>query len=527
MSASSRSILAVGLQHEPERMTGIDLLVHGLRRLEHRRGLVFEHQPPPTLLDAAHRGGGAQRLQSLRQQRLPVVWRHAIERGHHVGERVGFYRRRPADASAERAAEIVQRFPAAGPLALAALPAAPALFAAQKPRKKLAVVTTIYHLYSHADHIAGRFLYGYIVGGKHHVPDYEVVSMHVAQTGERDLSAGLAKQFGFRQCKGIREALTLGGDKLAVDAVLLIGEHGNYPENELGQKLYPRYEMMKEIVDEFRASGRSVPVFNDKHLSYSWTRAKQMVDWSRELRFPLQAGSSLPVTFRMPDLELPLEAKITSALAAAYSHPEIYGFHLLETLQCHVERRTGGETGVKAVQAFTGDAVWQAGEKGIWSEELLRAALGRSHSLNIGEIRENVKQPLAYSIEYRDGFKASALMLNGHVEDFTFAAKIPGVSEPVSTMHYLPSRPGVKYFDALTWNIERMLAAGTAVVPIERTLLVSGTLEALLQSKAQSSKRIETPHLDVAYKAFADSGYFKGPVDPKGQADAKSPGASG
>jgi len=100
------------------------------------------------------------------------------------------------------------------------------------------------------------------------------------------------------------------------------------------------------------------------------------------------------------------------------------------------------------------------------------------------------------------------------------------VREPVSTMHYLPSRPGVKYFDALVWNIERMLAAGSAVIPIERTLLVSGVLEALLQSRAQQSRRIETPHLDVAYKAFEDSGYFQGPVDPKGQTDSKSSAAS-
>ena len=40
----------------------------------------------------------------------------------------------------------------------------------------------------------------------------------------------------------IAEALTLGGGKLAVDGVVLVGEHGNYPKNEKGQTKYPRYD---------------------------------------------------------------------------------------------------------------------------------------------------------------------------------------------------------------------------------------------------------------------------------------------
>ena len=57
----------------------------------------------------------------------------------------------------------------------------------------------------------------------------------------------------------------------AVDGVLLIGEHGDYPINAKGQQLYPRRRLFAEIVETFRRSGRSVPVYNDKHFSYSWT----------------------------------------------------------------------------------------------------------------------------------------------------------------------------------------------------------------------------------------------------------------
>ena len=85
----------------------------------------------------------------------------------------------------------------------------------------------------------------------------------------------------------IAEALRCGGDKLAVDAVLSIVEHGEYPRNEKGQILYPRYEFFKQIVDVFEKDGRAVPVYNDKHLSWSFEKAQ--VDGRR-----VQA-SALPV----------------------------------------------------------------------------------------------------------------------------------------------------------------------------------------------------------------------------------------
>lgn len=401
--------------------------------------------------------------------------------------------------------------------AVGALALGDSAFGDAPQRKKLAVVATIYRENSHADHIAGRFLKGYTVNGKYHRPNYDVVSMHVEQIGGNDLSRGLSKKYRFRMCKTIREALTLDAGKLAVDGVLLIGEHGNYPDNKYTQRLYPRHRLMSGIVDEFRKSGRAVPVFNDKHLSYSWKKAQQMVDWSRELKFPLQAGSSLPVTWRRPELEFPLETPMKEALAVAFSHQERYGFHALETLQCHVERRKGGETGIKAVTALRGDAVWKAGDEGQWSKELMHAALSRSRTVDAGKIRDNAQHPEAFLLEYRDGFRATVLMLTGHTADFTFAAKLAN-GKVASTLHYLPNPPGAKYFDALSFNIERMLAAGKAVIPIERTLLISGALESLMHSRFEKSQRKPTPHLGVKYTAPADSGYFRGAVDAAGQA---------
>ncbi len=310
--------------------------------------------------------------------------------------------------------------------------------------------------------------------------------------------------------------------KLAVEGVLLIGEHGNYPRNDKGQILYPRLEMMEQIVAAFRKAGRSVPVFNDKHLSYTFANAKKMIGWSEELKFPLMAGSSLPVTWRRPELEARLETPFEEGLVAGYGPIEVYGFHGLEALQVMMERRKGGETGVKAVTCLTGKDVWKAGDAGRWSWDLLDAALSRSETVNLGDIRKNVGSmsvqgmpqapATAFLIEYRDGTRGTVLLLNGHVQDFCFAGRIKGEAKPASCLFLLPAPPGAKYFDALTWNIEKMLETGKTPYPVQRTLLTTGVLDALMESHAQRDDRVETPELDVSYAAPADSGFLHGGV---------------
>ncbi|GBD36852.1 hypothetical protein HRbin36_01980 [bacterium HR36] len=360
-----------------------------------------------------------------------------------------------------------------------------------KGRKPIAVLTTVYRPMSHSYHIVGRFLFGYPLQGKWHVPEHFVHTLYVDQFPSNDLSRALAKEYGIHLCRHIEEALTLGTGKLVVDGILHIAEHGDYPTNEKGQILYPRYEWMEQIVRVFRKTGQVVPVFVDKHLSYTWAKAKQMYDWAKEMNIPLMAGSSLPVTWRKPELELPLNTPIEEALVAAYGPIELYGFHALETLQVMMERRQDGETGIAAVTCLTGDAVWQAGDKGLWSWELLEHALGRSETLNPGDVRRNVgipvlgrpsTPPIAFLLEYRDGRRATVLLLNGHINDFCFAARIAGQRKPASCMFYLPAPPGAKFFDALVFNIEKLLVQRKAPYPVERTLLTTGALDFLMES---------------------------------------------
>lgn len=389
------------------------------------------------------------------------------------------------------------------------------------PRKRLAVVTTEWRYHSHAWHMAERFLVGYPMQGHWHRPPIEVVSAYVDQRPENDLSVRRSEEFKFPLYPNIAEALRCGGDRMAVDAVLIIGEHGTYEKSEYGQTKYPRYEFFKQVTDVFRQDGRTVPVFNDKHLSWKWEWAKEMYDISRELNFPFTAGSSLPVTWRMPAIDMPYGAEVEEMLCVAMGGVDSYDFHALEVIQCMAERRRGGETGVVAMQGLRGEAVWKAMAAegwagGGWDPRLMEACLSRSHTLAQPEsfshryptheqIREWVKDPVAYRFEYADGVKATMLLLNGLVGDFTFAARLKGEAEPLSTLFQLPPNPNVVYSAALMSKAEETFLTGKSPYPIERTLLTSGLVEAGVRSLGTGQQRLETPHLAIRYQAPRES----------------------
>jgi hypothetical protein len=392
-------------------------------------------------------------------------------------------------------------------------------------RRRLAVITTEWRYHSHAWHMAERFLVGYPLNGRWHHPPFDVVGAYVDQFPENDLSRSRSREFGFPIYPTIAETLRSGGKKLDVDAVLIIGEHGKYPHSEYGQTKYPRYEFFKQVTDVFRQDGRTAPVFNDKHLSWKWDWAQEMVDISRELKFAFHAGSSLPVTWRNPSIDLPFGAEVEELMCVAIGGLDSYDFHALEVIQCMAERRKGGETGVKAVHGIRGEAVWKAMDAGSWAAggwdpRLFEACLSRSHTLAQPEtfshryptpeqMRTWVKDPIAYRIEYNDGVNATMLLMNGLVGDFTFAARIKGHDDPLSTLFLLPPNPNVVYSAALMSKAEETFLTGKAPYPIERTLLTSGLVEAGVQSIGKGQKRLETPHLAVRYQAPKESTFWQ------------------
>ncbi len=410
----------------------------------------------------------------------------------------------------------------------------PALANAQEgPRKiKVAALASTFFYLSHGYHIIGRFLDN---APKYRATDqtgreceFEISSLYIEQIDKAtDLGRARAAEKNLQLSPTITEALTLGTGKLAVDAVLLIAEHGDYPMNAKLQKLYPRGKYFRECIEVFRNSKKSVPIFLDKHLSYDRFEAQKMVDAAREVKVPFMAGSSLPVTWRLPDVEIPLGRNLKEAVVASRGELDTFGFHALETLQCMVERRSlqGKSQGVKSVICYEGEAVWKALDDGVFSRELLDEALTRNHTANPGDMRRNVKEfspprgvpryphgPFAIVVEYVDGFRGTALILNGHIDD-TSIAVVDDRKNIYSTLMYLPAPPGARFFDPLVMRIKDFFATGNSPYPVERTQLSGGILDAACESRIRGSVRIETPELvSIDYKAPVDSGFIRTPV---------------
>ncbi|MDG1897775.1 MAG: hypothetical protein P8J37_22980, partial [Fuerstiella sp.] len=308
---------------------------------------------------------------------------------------------------------------------LAMLPG-PAVLRAVGRRKKLpvAAVVSTYFSNSHADVIVGKILEGWRqTGGAG--PDLELVSLYTDQVHAKDLSRDLAKKHGFRIAKTIDEAVTLGRGSVPVAGVLSIGEHGDYPDNDTKQKMYPRRQFFDRIVAAMERCGEFVPIFNDKHLSWNWPDAKHMYDTAAGRGIPFMAGSSLPVAWRYPASEFPIDSEIEDAMAVGYGGAEAYGFHAIEALQSIVERRRGGETGVVAVSALTGEQIWQAEKEGKWNRQLLASALATFDG-SPENLRDRLSSATAvfYLIEYADGFRATVAMLNGVAAQFSVACRL-------------------------------------------------------------------------------------------------------
>ncbi len=384
--------------------------------------------------------------------------------------------------------------------------AAAAPLSAQSAKKRIACLSSTYHVRSHSDNFITRFLEGYWIHEKFYEPPFTVASLWMDQIHPGDIGQRLSTAYNVPVTKTIADALTLNTGKLAVDGVVLVCEHGTYPENEKHQHLYPRYEFFEQVVNVFKQSGKSCPVFTDKHLSYDWKKAQQMFKWSQELKFPLMAGSSVPVTFRRPEYDPPLNTEMESALSIGGGWVGDGGiFHVLETLQSFVERRKGGESGIRSVQTLKGAEVWKAAEQGVWNRGLLDAALARQLKPS-GRKPEEMTAVLGL-IEYRDGFKAATLAL-GAVSEYIVAVKPKG-APPQATLCYIPTENS-NNFSMLVHGITQMIATGKPAIDVRRTLLVSGALDALMESGHQNGKRIETPNLKIAYKAPPHSWYAKG-----------------
>ena len=313
----------------------------------------------------------------------------------------------------------------------------------------------------------------------------KVVSLYMDQVGPLDsksanfsalddLGTALAEKYGVRLCGSIAEALCLGGDECAVDGILAIGEHGDYPVNSKNQRLYPRRHFWEQITGVLSTCPHrsQVPIFTDKHLAVTWDDAAWIYKTGKELGLVHMAGSSVPHCFwRDPWLEHPNGSNIEAAVMLSYGDLEAYGYHGLEALQAMIERRPGGEAGIRAVQALTGDDIWAAAKDGRWSLKLGQhalglidtgeeaqadAAAGASGEAAVAAMREAAgPTAVLFLSEHSDGFRSALLHCGGGIfGGWAYAAQVDG--EVVGTAFNGNEAPNYPPFSALGRNIDQV-----------------------------------------------------------------------
>ena len=379
---------------------------------------------------------------------------------------------------------------------------------------RLAILASRWTPGAPARQVADRFLIGYPREGRWRRPSMKVVSLYVDHAPEADQSRERAAEFGFRIYSSVAETLRCGRDGLAVDGVLLLAGQGD--DSSSGPSGSDMLEPMLKVFEEDR---RAVPVYWDEPLGPA--QARKMVEASGRLKFPVLVGSALPMTWRLPPLELPTGCRVEQALMVGIGSRRSDRFRALETLQAMVERRRGGETGVRSVQSVAGEAVWRAGSSGRWSGELLEAAVARSDSLQgetlkdgrprdlvkSGELPRLVEHPEACLVDYSDGMRAAVLMLDGAVNDFTFAARLRDVSEVPSTQFMLPPEPNRAGSACLAARIEDLIQSGRSPVRPERAWIAGGILDRWIESREKGGLTLETPELTLKYRPAAESSY--------------------
>lgn len=407
-------------------------------------------------------------------------------------------------------------------------------------RPRFAAIVNEFWPGSHADLLVGRMRDGYELLWTPTEPLSALDALHVLDPGPTDIGAERTGAWGVRRARDVTDALSQGGVGVDVDGVVLIAERNprsGRPEefDERGRPKDRRHELFMRVASECEQSGRTVPVFLDKHLGNSWSEIAEVYETARRLAIPLMAGSSLPVTVRCPPLEIPVGSHVKEVVVVATGSGEPPIFHPLELVQSMIERRAGFETGVASVRFVSGHEFWEAfANGGIWSRDLLEAAIGAvphfaggardyynrypTESVAAGTATPPLGREEAVIVDYNDGTRVSVVLLTGFMLRRSVAVRLADSPAPVVTWTPTGSkltdvpmegaevaRPGQRKpptwnFDHLAAFVDRFLFSGRSPFAIERTVLTSGILDAAISSRRLGGVALETPHLDIAYR---------------------------
>jgi len=368
---------------------------------------------------------------------------------------------------------------------------------------KIAVIGSEYHKISHCDVIVSRWLKPFptdhLYGWSPHRT--RIASIWLDQIHpDRDLSTAKCSEFGIPRYETLESALTLGGSDLAVDAVLLICEHGDYPRNEYQQKLYPRKEMFDQVSSAFQKFNRILPVFFDKHLSWNPEWIREMYATVIHSKIPFFAGSSISCQPLIPEIQIPSGAKFREIVALYHNDLEDYLFHSMELVQSLIENRAGGETGVAQIIAWKDQAVWDALDQGKISANLLEEAVQtvspEAHQAFMKFAAQRGTPVYAFQLCYHDGMKVTYLMQHDIVRKWTVACQLEGdeaihagCPQTAGEDHYYP------HFARFCVQIEDFFISKISPIPLGRMFMTSMGTAFCMRSLAREGTPYITPDL--------------------------------
>lgn len=348
-------------------------------------------------------------------------------------------------------------------------------------RPRVACILNVYTPNSHADVFMSRLLDGYRLNGRWNPPRLQTVSFYVDQFPYNDMAREQAAEYGIRICSSVSEAIA------GVDGIAVIGEHGDYPRTPGGNIMYPRKRYFDEIVRTFESQRRVLPLLNDKYFAYQWTDAKSMADRVRALKIPFACGSTVPLSWQRPPLDLPPSPRFDELLSVSYSDLEEHAYHAIESLQSVAERR--GETGVAAVRYIDGDEVYKI------SPQLLDAALAARVN---PPPNDRGQKPEAFLIRYRDGLRGAVLNLTAKTRDYLVAVRLRNEARPRAACFYI-SLYVHSHWGFMVQAFEKLVLTKQPQMPLERTLVANGIMLAGLESRRKGGTWIDTPELAISY----------------------------
>ncbi|MBP1988520.1 hypothetical protein [Paenibacillus eucommiae] len=357
--------------------------------------------------------------------------------------------------------------------------------------KRVAVIVTEYRFNSHADVILGRLL-----GDHEYKPQVEVAAIYTDQVPENDMSREAAARCQIPIYATIEEAIRAPYADGGLDGVIIIGEHGDYPEDELGRKWYPRRRFLEEVLLALDDLQLKVPIFSDKHLSYNIADTVWMYEQLQKRNLPFMGGSSIPHTPQVPAFDRKLLEETDEILVVSFSDVmEAYGYHALELLQSLAETRAGGEMGVRAVQALRGAQIWAALARKEWPEDLLTHAYACYDKAEV--YPKSMKDTaVLFIVEYANGTKGYVLQQEDWINQwgFAFRHKSGESGEITSAMCVGDLERPFRHFETLTSMIENFIITGIEPFPAKRILLSSGLINYIMEALHQNQK-LETPEL--------------------------------